>query len=980
MFKCNITDDNFDRLLEHGDNLTVTVTATNGGFRKNYDRYNSYQSTQNYIGQNAEKSMVFHFDFYPPKHCSEDPRGCAFKPLNVGNDITKQPFNIRWNGWSDDMAGVESYTLEIFQLVPEQYTKKLKEENASNPLYTKKLKAPVRTFPTFAPKISGMYSVLLGIIDLANNTRYCRRLILFDDSSEISTSNPPLLHVASAAKETNYSWQSDFGDGSLIMVKWKGHFQNKMHKDKNLLNIVKGFETVTFNDNLTKSVEFKFDDQEGRRTLKAIPNVNGILRYSIAYQSDHFGGKKLGSEPDTSSIKWIEVSKPLDEVYSFQTNVGNGDTLRVWVKAYDVMNNTKVDYTDVSFDSTMPEIENTEFVRNIINGSFPFSSRIQLITLDPQSGIYKIKWKLRAADSDHIFKEGEIEGNRSDACASRLICREIPTGEAFNFHHYMDINNCWMVVDKDKLDTQVIIMEIQSYNMAMLSNGTEIQISNLRNFDGMQDYSAPKDIKIVQSSSKGTQLKWTQSPSCYERTKIQIVCKSVSGDVRTIDVLHSATSHDIFGLNPETNYTIELYNVYNDQKSDPQKITFITPEAEGLSVFATAAIGIVIFILLVLVIVGIVLWRTGRLNVTKQNIKRKMTVRSVKRKLQKNNQLNTVLFDNYGDDDLYIYGGMEATGKQDLYIPHFEITLQEKITTGKFADIFKAKRDIKKNNQTTVVAKILRENFKDEDKFIMKAKMNFFATVVGKHPNVLGYIGGVVDDPSLGPYMVLEYCSEGTLKAWLDKKKQSRVTDEIFENLCRFSHDIAKGMEHLTKKNIVHRRLAARNILLTSQLEAKIAGFGPAMEHEDAGDNDANEKKERIPVKWMAPECMESTKHANEASDVWSYGIVLWEIFSLGGAPYAKMKSRDVPSNVKEGFRMERPEFADDMYYDLMTRCWRKKPRSRPQFAAIVTQLNNIFTSAPSDECYYNKLKSKSKSLHAMCPFRRHCLIMKSHI
>lgn len=69
--------------------LTVTVTTRNGGYRKNHNRYGQYQSTQNYIGQDAEKSMVFHFDFYAPRHCSEDPSDCSSKPLDVGDDITR---------------------------------------------------------------------------------------------------------------------------------------------------------------------------------------------------------------------------------------------------------------------------------------------------------------------------------------------------------------------------------------------------------------------------------------------------------------------------------------------------------------------------------------------------------------------------------------------------------------------------------------------------------------------------------------------------------------------------------------------------------------------------------------------------------------------------------------------------------------------------------------------------------------------------
>lgn len=273
------------------------------------------------------------------------------------------------------MAGIESYTMEIFELKPEQYTNLLKEENSSNPIHSESFTPPLRNYPRYSPDEPGVYSVLLGITDFANNTRHCRRLILFDDSSEISTSRPPLLHITSAAKETNYSWQSNVGLGITINVAWKGHFQNKIHNDKKLLNTVKPFETIKFNDNMTKSVDDKFDDHEGKRTLERIPNVNGILDYLIAHQSDHFGGKNLGPEPDSSRIKWVKVPDPLNEVFSFQTNVGDGDTLRVWMKAFDAMNNTKVEYTDVSFDSSRPEIEDSELVRNIVNGSYPFSSR-----------------------------------------------------------------------------------------------------------------------------------------------------------------------------------------------------------------------------------------------------------------------------------------------------------------------------------------------------------------------------------------------------------------------------------------------------------------------------------------------------------------------------------------------------------------------------------------------------------------------------
>ncbi|KAK3603168.1 hypothetical protein CHS0354_043000 [Potamilus streckersoni] len=134
---------------------------------------------------------------------------------------------------------------------------------------------------------------------------------------------------------------------------------------------------------------------------------------------------------------------------------------------------------------------------------------------------------------------------------------------------------------------------------------------------------------------------------------------------------------------------------------------------------------------------------------------------------------------------------------------------------------------------------------------------------------------------------------------------------ELQENLFRFGLAICSGMEYLSSRNIVHRRLAARNVLLTISNEVKITGFGPQNFEIDEGDGESG-KKERIPIKWMAPECMESTAGATEKSDVWSYGVVLWEIFSLGHTPYPNIKSRDLPSRLRKGERLPKPEQCDE--------------------------------------------------------------------
>ncbi|XP_052105481.1 uncharacterized protein LOC127738317 [Mytilus californianus] len=322
-------------------------------------------------------------------------------------------------------------------------------------------------------------------------------------------------------------------------------------------------------------------------------------------------------------------------------------------------------------------------------------------------------------------------------------------------------------------------------------------------------------------------------------------------------------------------------------------------------------------------------------------------------KLSGNKTNNKTYTTDDGMEDIYLYGGMKINNPTWL-IQHTKIVLEDKINSGRFADIFKARYDTKQNDMTTVVAKTLQANYNDDNNLVMMAKINFFATKVGKHRNVLGFIGAVTDNTHLGPYMVLEYCEEGNLRDWLLKKKD-KIGDEMIEQLFQIVFGVATGMEYLASKQIVHRRLAARNILLPFTLIPKISGFGPTPNDETKDKNDIT--KERVPVKWMAPECTLSTVNATTKSDVWSYGIVMWEILSLGETPYGGISSRNVPDRIQNGHRLARPEYSTDTHYKIMKKCWSLKPEDRPVFKSIVKEFDSTFRTSPSDDYYYEMQK-----------------------
>lgn len=162
------------------------------------------------------------------------------------------------------------------------------------------------------------------------------------------------------------------------------------------------------------------------------------------------------------------------------------------------------------------------------------------------------------------------------------------------------------------------------------------------------------------------------------------------------------------------------------------------------------------------------------------------------------------------------------------------------------------------------------------------------------------------------------------------------------KNIIELVHQVSMGMKYLEESNFVHRDLAARNVLLVTQHYAKISDFGLSKALRADENYYKAQTHGKWPVKWYAPECINYYKFSSK-SDVWSFGVLMWEAFSYGQKPYRGMKGSEVTAMLEKGERMGCPAGCPREMYDLMNLCWTYDVENRPGFTAVELRLRNYY-------------------------------------
>ncbi|KAG7279833.1 LOW QUALITY PROTEIN: hypothetical protein CRUP_013743 [Coryphaenoides rupestris] len=350
-----------------------------------------------------------------------------------------------------------------------------------------------------------------------------------------------------------------------------------------------------------------------------------------------------------------------------------------------------------------------------------------------------------------------------------------------------------------------------------------------------------------------------------------------------------------------------------------------------------------------------------------------------------NNRLRRVLAGNSMETKKWLFDNFKIPVRgSKVEFPRKNLVLGKTLGEGEFGKVVKATafRLKGKAGYTTVAVKMLKENASHSELRDLLSEFTLLKQV--NHPHVIKMYGACSQDGPL--YLIVEYAKYGSLRNFLRESRKvgpsymsgdANRNSSYLENpderaltmgdLISFVWQISRGMQYLAEMKLVHRDLAARNVLVAEGRKMKISDFGLSRDVYEE-DSYVKRSKGRIPVKWMAIESLFDHIYTTQ-SDVWSFGVLLWETVTLGGNPYPGIAPERLFNLLKTGYRMEKPENCSEEMYNLMLRCWKQESDKRPTFSDISKELEKMMVksrdyldlaaSTPADGLLYDDALSE---------------------
>ncbi|XP_038075767.1 tyrosine-protein kinase receptor Tie-1-like isoform X2 [Patiria miniata] len=436
--------------------------------------------------------------------------------------------------------------------------------------------------------------------------------------------------------------------------------------------------------------------------------------------------------------------------------------------------------------------------------------------------------------------------------------------------------------------------------------------------------SAPPNVNIQNIDDVSITITWSppNSPNGIITNYDITYWKSVDAGTQTLrnDVGVSPLVYCVDGLEISTRYRVQVRaktsagaGPWSDTVTAFTQIGAGATDAPNNGHVNVAAIilGVLLAIAVIVIIIGCVVWR-------------KRNSDSAPKLDDQLIELSNVRHPSTHGIESPIIEDIERDINEDIGLPSWatgleiqwqNLTIEDKVLgKGIFGEVRAGSLEIREMSKVAIktvkgATTTASEDFLVEFKTMSKIK---------PHPNVVGLIGACIHKAVL--YIALEYLPNGNLRDYLRSTRP--------------------------QQQIIHRDLAARNILLGEDLTAKISDFGLSR----GEDIYFQKSKNRVPFRWLAIESLTRRMYKSK-SDVWSFGIVLWEIATFGATPYPGIQSKLLAKRLQEGYRMPKPENCADEIYDLMMKCWQAHPSQRPSFAEITAALEKM--NDPSDETMY---------------------------